>query len=128
VEIANKKLCNSLARFFIYICSVRITSLILALYTMVLSLVPCSDDIAIQPNGDCSISSIENHSHNHESETEDSCTPFCICQCCGSSILPPLYAFIDSNKKAENSKYYPNYVSNYSFDFKGGVWHPPSVS
>lgn len=127
MEIANKNLCNSLAKIFIYICCVKMTSLILALYTLVLSLVPCSDDISIISGGDHSISSIEDHSHSHESETQDSCTPFCICQCCGSSINLPLYAFISSNKKVVNSKKYPNYISSYSFVFKEGVWHPPSV-
>jgi predicted aldo/keto reductase-like oxidoreductase len=88
---------------------------------------PCGDDMVVSYNNEHSISHVEDSSHNHDSESDDGCTPFCICQCCGTSIDLPLYSLIYSKKKAKNSQHYPNYISNYSFDFKGGVWHPPSI-
>jgi hypothetical protein len=88
---------------------------------------PCGDDMVVSNNNEYSISHVEDSSHNHDSESEDNCSPFCICQCCGSPINLPLNDLISSNKKAENSNLYPNYIFNYSFDFKGGVWHPPSI-
>jgi hypothetical protein len=88
---------------------------------------PCGDDMVVSYNNEHSISHIEDNSHNHDSESENDCSPFCICQCSGVAIFLPLSTLKYSMNKSDNFKYYPNYNFSYSFDFKEGVWHPPTL-
>jgi len=101
-------------------------SVILSMYLLVLSLVPCADD-SIQPI--CNNVDIELHDHNHNhSDGTDDCTPFCTCICCGSviSISPaqqvqaPLGVLVLSDLFTYNFEY--------SFDYNKGTWHPPTNS
>lgn len=89
---------------------------------------PCGDDIVTFSGIEDSISHIESNSHNHSPEEEDGCSPFCICQCCGSSIDLPILSLISLKEVINSLQLYNTYTSNYSFEFNGGVWHPPSIS
>ena len=70
--------------------------------------------------------------HNdHEKDTEN-CSPFCICACCGSTIVSNfLFNSIISDKKqiflSEKEKI--NFYTTSSIsDFCGNIWQPPKIS
>ncbi len=62
----------------------KIISLLLGIYLMALTLMPCSDAHQIQQNSTTSISSFNHHPHDNRI---DLCSPFCGCSCCGNSLI-----------------------------------------
>lgn len=109
----------------------RIASFILALFVCGLAVMPCTDTIS--SNHDYSETEIVSHlddsahDHNHGDE-EDDCPPFCACQCCGIHVLGPNNSLAELIESKVNDTYVIHYSFNYSYDFLGGIWHPPSVS
>lgn len=62
---------------------VKFSAVILSLFFLVLTFVPCADDeINLSPES-CQIA--EGHLDN--TGTTDMCPPFCECQCCSSQII-----------------------------------------
>lgn len=84
---------------------------------------PCADDISVIDHQSVHLSS---ESHEHPENSEDGCTPFCICQCCGTSITLESIAHLDIIDFEFNEKLVFHYCSNYYFDYTKGLWHPPS--
>ena len=89
---------------------------------MSLSLMPCTDLGLIEDTANVA------EVHDHQHDDADSCSPFCICACCGvvynfefnQVVLPEVAVQID--------KKFPNYASNlYSNEFLF-IWKPPKVS
>jgi len=109
----------------------RMITFILALYVFALATMPCTDSMvsnSVQHENELiSLSDDHNHNHSHGDE-EDSCPPFCACQCCGIHVLAPSPALIEKEITKVNDTYSDNYVFNYSYQFLGGIWHPPVVS
>lgn len=107
---------------------------IFTLYMLALSLIPCGD-------GGGGIVEIANHffgiEHQHISDHEqhsnscgdDTCTPFCVCNCCSISVnIPTNIDFYDKYLMLVSQKL-PSYKSNfYSSGFNTSVWHPPTFS
>ena len=92
---------------------------------------PCSDTMMADNQGEDSdlISHLDDHSHNHNhGDEEDDCPPFCACQCCGIHVLAPHRATLDKKEPKANDTYTIHYTFNYSYQFLGGIWHPPAVS
>lgn len=107
----------------------KLINIILAVYVLALSCIPCADEASEQnPNlAKVFIYSGNSHSgHNHENDSCELCSPFCICACCGgftvAKTLPqlnPLTHF--TNNEAQRFDYSSVSLSNYSSQF----WHPP---
>jgi hypothetical protein len=89
---------------------------------------PCGHDIGVFSESKHSFAHFEDSSHNHDSETENRCNPFCGCQCSATSLNLPLSSLIQNREEIFSPKDYPNYFFNYSFDYKEIIWHPPSHS
>jgi hypothetical protein len=103
----------------------RAFAVILSTYIAALSLVPCADSVQHSSESvGIEIASNE-HDHNH-SDHSDICTPFCTCVCCGSVIALPKAESSISDKITTCTEYSFRYISNYSFDYSEGTWHPPS--
>ena len=68
----------------------------------------------------------ETHSHNKE---KDSCSPFCICSCCGSQIVSYFktvsYNFAIISKEIKTQL--PTYTSKFTSNFYGSIWQPPQI-
>lgn len=94
---------------------------------MALSIVPCSDEAThVGADADNIECLSKNHSHDHSDHTEDDCTPFCTCICCGSVMsMPTTYHLDDPQLAIIKTKLLP-YNFNYSFSYNLGVWHPPT--
>jgi hypothetical protein len=90
---------------------------------MVLSVLPCSDDANCNQDN---VEQIADHSdHEHE---EDTCTPFCVCTCCGSVGFTVSIPFFDIQiEKYEITQsvisYDPHFISSYHYSF----WQPPKI-
>jgi hypothetical protein len=94
------------------------------MYILVLSLAPCSDSV------ECDEGNKTEQSHNNHKHENESCTPFCICACCGQ------HAFSKFNYPAEQSILKPEnlcnskaiYTQTFISQFSASIWQPPKIS
>src|SRR5436190_8939541 len=61
----------------------KFLSFIIACYTLALSIAPCNDVHEGQTNVPLTIQAAQ----EHHQEDNDICSPFCICNCCQSSVV-----------------------------------------
>jgi hypothetical protein len=103
---------------------------ILALYMMALFITPCADlykkDLSQDRNNSTQI--VHQNNYNHQ-EATDFCTPFCLCDCCGtmSSVDIQWNVFtIDKIDSFTSSKVYykPVFIPRYF----GKIWQPPQIN
>lgn len=88
---------------------------------------PCADncnDETEQPQ--TTISANNNHAHNDNKK--ETCSPFCICSCCGVRVsLPIQILFPTAALDTKTTKQF----SNYTFSFQSvqfNIWQPPKLS
>jgi len=66
--------------------------------------------------------------HSHET-SEDLCSPFCVCSCCGVQILnfaqPVAFAFRIALPSIQTP--IPSYKSTFISGYFGSVWQPPQI-
>jgi hypothetical protein len=108
---------------------VKIFSYILSIYLVVLSCLPCADVEA--SNFTHNLSKIETNSDNHSHDQEnDACSPFCICNCCGQSVLSyvPTVVFNFQTSIEEIETLNSIYKSNLYSNFFGSIWQPPQIA
>lgn len=95
-----------------------------------LSCMPCgdADDCKVLDGGKETFSQTEHH--NHQQDTE-SCSPFCVCACCGSNIV---FSFQHPVLLTEDTLlFFPQreriIVTNDAFasNFYGNIWQPPKI-
>ncbi len=99
---------------------VRWISIILSILIFSLSIIPCSDSHT------CGMEEHEVLGHNHSEDTEDHCSPFCVCHCCGISIgLPEEVEDLSFHEK-KSIKYTFAYFFDYLFDHSSNTWRPPN--
>ena len=101
---------------------------ILVFYLTALSSLTCSDGRSLFYKSLIQAEVVQ--SSDHPTDNEDTCSPFCYCNCCSVSISsfdfksfeikPPKTNFI--SKKIRPSDY--SLVSN----FYGNIWQPPKLS
>ncbi len=115
----------------------RLVTFILALYIFGLNAVPCTDNISSEAIVENShghshaeevASSCDSHTHNHhehDGECQDTCSPFCSCDCCGVTVV----LFDNTLPFQEIAQYFsPDntpYVQTQSFEFASRVFQPP---
>ena len=108
----------------------KVFSSIMALYMMVLFIIPCADMYEKDINHNHSIEISYQHIRNH-TETQDSCTPFCVCGCCGmvSGVVLQWNAF-DFNEilSFDISKPKIYYKSVFISLYFGEIWQPPKIN
>lgn len=89
-----------------------------------LVIAPCSDAATCETETTQQTS----HGHDHSEDSEDNCTPFCTCQCCGALVIVASIVKYDDLKEAPSFSFSFNYSFNYAFDYTKGIWHPPVIS
>lgn len=99
---------------------------ILSLYLVFLSSLPCSDIEETSPIHERTEFASDNHSHEKQN---DLCSPFCICNCCGTHVLSYQSANIFEFKvpSAVISILLPSYKSVFISNFYGSIWQPPQI-
>lgn len=101
----------------------RSVALILAVFFVGLSFIPCDDSDLDQEN---SITVAANQQdHNHDSEG-DLCSPFCICHCCHSHFVVQ-HNFCSRQTEHPDVIKNTNYSDSLTEGFKMSVLQPPKV-
>ncbi|WP_149912585.1 DUF6660 family protein [Sphingobacterium cavernae] len=102
---------------------------ILAIYMMAVFLMPCADTFEKETFQHNDYSEQSQHSHDN-SETKDFCSPFCLCNCCGTVSGVVFYWKISFSeiKTFELSKPNPQYISQFIPRYFGKIWQPPQIN
>jgi len=101
----------------------RIFALILALYTIALTIVPCNDVHEGQHNTPMSIEAAQEH---HE-EDRDMCSPFCLCNCCQGFVIVTAIRHLESASFSSGVDFtLINELVHSSFS--ASHWQPPKIS
>jgi hypothetical protein len=115
--------------FFPYICHVKqVLTLMFSFYILALSCMPCSDsdDCKYEQEQQTSNFATTNHS-DHEQDTE-SCSPFCMCACCGQSCsFEHFQADLGLNFPTVAQKV-SVYKATFSSEVSFSIWQPPKIS
>ncbi|WP_216657878.1 DUF6660 family protein [Sphingobacterium shayense] len=110
----------------------RVFLAILVIYLQALFLMPCVDTYGQEA------SFLDNHSkelahgkdHDHPG-LADSCSPFCLCSCCGTVLGGVFYWDVfnfSEIKITELTKPNPQYVSQFVPRYVGDIWQPPKIN
>jgi len=110
----------------------KIFWLILSIYLVSLSVLPCNDkeecDINVKVEQTSILKTNTHDQHKHENEH---CPPFCTCSCCGAHSYH-LQIAIDQFKKNKNfaieKKQICTYAFIYSNEYSSKIWQPPRLS
>ena len=89
-------------------------AIILSVFTIALSSIPCDDDVSLVVDSKTVI--VEN-SHNDSHNLVDLCSPFCTCVCCASIVIEPIFdqqTLVTEKISSDlNSSYFFSLKSNY---------------
>ena len=89
---------------------------------------PCTD--AATCDQDLHAKTSTQKHHDHKDDQDDSCSPFCVCACCGSVIGFVLSSnkVVFANPEKINT---PAFISNYNSIFNSAYfynfWQPPKI-
>jgi len=102
----------------------RLLTIILSIYTISLSALPCDDALVIDNQ---QISSISQDSDNHAHNLLDLCSPFCVCNCCSSNTIESIHHYkeiiAEIPIKEVGSHFDISFVNNYA----SKIYQPPQV-
>ncbi|WP_148908956.1 DUF6660 family protein [Sphingobacterium micropteri] len=110
----------------------KVFSSIMALYMMVLFIIPCADmyekEVFHQHEHSTEIAHEDSHDHP---ETTDMCSPFCFCGCCGivSGVVLQWSTF-NIGKIISFDLPKPKVYYKYVFipRYFGEIWQPPKIN
>lgn len=110
----------------------RFISIILMMYVMVLTLIPCSDHLFESSNTQHQHKHSENqkdHQHENHDCGKDTCTPFCTCSCCGIALSAADFHIFKLEKPFESYTYQDLTHKPYPLIsiFQENIWQPPRV-
>jgi hypothetical protein len=93
-----------------------------SIYLFALAVLPCSDNTECASNNQQVLMTATHSDHDHE---EESCTPLCLCSCCGTQSISPFAqhvnpVFFDTGLKTGSV-----YSSVLLEDYPASIWQPP---
>lgn len=103
-------------------------NIILSVFFLLLSCMPCAD-MEADSSAPAKTEFASNHDeHSHDKE-KDMCSPFCICNCCGSQMVNYSQSVtIDFPILSKSIKtQLPTYHSISTSNFYGSIWQPPQL-
>ena len=110
-----------------FVFYMKLALYILALYTIVLSCIPCQDEIQL-PVSEVSSSYISRNADQNQQNPMDLCSPFCICACCSgitlqyiTAILPDITIFSFPEEKSFTYMFHPGSGNSMI------IWQPPRI-
>jgi hypothetical protein len=94
---------------------------------MALSGIPCADGQTVAVKSEVSVSA---GSNSHNDHNDDSCSPFCVCNCCQSPGFLKMaeYASSDAIAPPIIEIQLPQYTSTLFPNFQNTIWQPPKIS
>lgn len=90
---------------------------------------PCADmEVNSFAHKKTELASSHDNNHSHDKQ-KDLCSPFCICNCCGSKITSfSEFIIIDFPIPSIGIKtQLPTYKSVFASNFFGSIWQPPQI-
>lgn len=104
-----------------------VVTYLLALYVVLLSCIPCQDDIALSLDRAPERISLHAADDNHQ-EVVDLCSPFCICACCASvTIASAVSALPETSIGQLPSQVTFTYLRPVYTGDPAGIWQPPKI-
>ncbi len=97
-------------------------AVILSVYVMVLTAMPCADVHAADTNSASLELLVQNQNHTNN---VDLCSPFCFCHCCQTLSFPTFYVSLISHIEMVTLKI-PFKESRFSYPFSS-IWQPPKI-
>ncbi|KAA6438043.1 hypothetical protein FEM33_18840 [Dyadobacter flavalbus] len=105
----------------------RLALYILAFYTVILSCIPCQDEV-LRVSYAGTEATINTSADHQDQGIVDLCSPFCICACCAGITLQEPVA---SLPEAISTSFFNDDAFAYTADSKGGrlasIWQPPRI-
>ncbi|WP_269225441.1 DUF6660 family protein [Flavobacterium eburneipallidum] len=98
---------------------------IFSIYLIVLSCMPCADTEA--SNLSYSSQKITSNTDKHSHDTTDACSPFCICNCCGSPVFVYYTHYNFSSFRNTIDTKVSEYPSLLTSSYFGSIWQPPQL-
>lgn len=89
---------------------------------------PCTD--ANTCDTDFHSETTQTEHHNHNEDHNDSCSPFCVCACCGSVVgfvLTSNKVAFNATEKINNPALISNYDSIFNSAYFYSFWQPPKI-
>lgn len=102
----------------------KYTSFILSFLVLILSVLTCSDKDACDESVTVHIS----QNHQHAQDQEDTCSPFCTCQCCGVSYSVALDSPVLPKHTFLGSFYWLFELPDNPQEYLHNIWHPPTLT
>lgn len=95
------------------------------IFVVLLSVMPCSDDLDTHNFKTTSITQVE---HGKQEGSAESCSPICMCNCCGQSVVQPTLTVLEIKIPVlEIDKVIANYQSSLA-QRASNIWQPPKLS
>jgi hypothetical protein len=105
-----------------YFCQMKLLCYVLSFYIFSLVAIPCHDDANILLTQNIEKST----THNQDKQNCDTCSPFCICNCCQTNTIVALYSIITANETVPSI-----FISFYNEapikDISLSIWQPPKI-
>jgi len=100
-------------------------AIILSLYVLALSAIPCIDIHKDMAKSQIEIS--QNNQDAHNQGDKDHCSPFCTCNCCATSVIILEHLVQLDSFSFFEKQYFP--VSSTFFDYSlASIWQPPKIA
>ncbi|MGH9948889.1 MAG: DUF6660 family protein [Pyrinomonadaceae bacterium] len=109
----------------------RILTYIFVAYLLVLSVQPCTDSLLPldnQGHETQKVSHLDPTSQDSDDNSNDNCSPFCVCSCCGSNPAPTIvYAFPVTTpiSREASGEVFSQYKTPYESTRSFSIWQPP---
>jgi hypothetical protein len=110
----------------VYLCIVRQLVSIFCIYIMALTIMPCTDSITCEES---SSNHTSTHQHDHGDDESDTCSPFCVCACCGISgfVFESPKIYIQRVQKINSPELISSYNSQFHSSYFYSFWQPPKI-
>jgi len=95
---------------------------LLSIYIFTLNLAPCADFIVSDNDAQTEITQIAHDDHQHQES--DSCSPFCICQCCHINATHLKFVSVQINTSLISTQDF-FYLNGTEKDFTTSILQPP---
>ena len=101
---------------------------ILGIHILALSIMPCGDAYNECQNNSATKEVVQ--SHNHKSDHNDICSPFCTCTCCSSTANLKFVSFNITSIKLISASAIKFPIQDFSFisNYYGNIWQPPKIN
>ena len=106
----------------------KVIAFILSILVFIMAISPCADYEMILHAQEHVLSESHDQGHDHSHHNNDLCTPFCTCQCCGTSITVPDIVYFSDLKNYSLYSVSEYFITEYNHIYTDGVWRPPSYS